>query len=183
MVNTASASSLGWGDWNRPVARTADAAQAKETGGMVALYPRTADAQKLVIPGGEPLEELHLTVTYFGQDVRDQNPTELIDYLYALTQNYYPIDAKVFGSAIFNSTGPDPCVVYLVGGNPSLTHLFRDLKSFAEHRYPGIAEQHDPWTPHITAAYGAGAGISYEGPILFDRLGLRWPGADQDFNL
>lgn len=162
---------------------SADAEQSKATGGMIALYPRLHDAQKLVVPGGEPLDELHCTVIFLGSDVRDQDPTELIDQLHYVTNLYQPIDAKIFGSAIFNSTGPDPCVVYLVGGNPALTHLYRDLKGFVEHRYPGAAEQHDPYVPHITAAYGAGVGMSYEGPVLFDRIGLRWPGADVDFAL
>lgn len=163
--------------------RSADVEQARATGGMVALYPRIHDAQKLVVPGGEPLEELHCTVTFLGEDVTGQDPTELIDQLYYITSNYGPIQAKIFGSAIFNSSGPDPCVVYLVGGSPDITPLFRDLKSFVEHRYPGAAEQHDPYIPHITAAYNAGVGMDYEGPVLFDRIGLRWPGADQDFIL
>lgn len=163
--------------------RSADAAQAKETGGMVALYPRTDVAQQLVVPGGEPLEELHCTVTYLGQDVTGQDPTELIDYLYHVQSLFQPIEAKIFGSAVFNSAGPEPCVVYLVGGSPDLTPLFQTLKRFVSERYPTAAEQHDPWIPHITATYGHGAGISYEGPVFFDRIGLRWPGADQDFVL
>jgi len=163
--------------------RSADAEQAKATGGMVALFPRVADAQKLVVPGGEPLEELHCTVVYLGQDVRNQDPTELIDYLHYVSSNYGPIEAKIFSSGVFNSTGPDPCIVYLLGGSPDITPLYRDLRGYVEQRYPGAAEQHDPYIPHITAAYGAGAGIDYEGPVLFDRIGLRWPGADQDFPL
>lgn len=163
--------------------RSADAEQAKTTGGMVALMPRVADAQQLLVPGGEPLESLHCTVIYLGQDVRGEDPTELIDYLHYVSSNYQPIEARIFGSAIFNASGPEPCVVYLVGGSPDLTPLFRDLKSFVEQHYPGAAEQHDPWVPHITAAYNAGVGMDYEGPVVFDRIGLRWPGGDQDFIL
>lgn len=163
--------------------RSADAEQARATGGMVALYPRVADAQKLVVPGGEPLEDLHCTVIFLGEDVRGQDPTELTDFMHYVSANFRPIEAKIFGSGVFNSTTTDPCVVYLVGGSPDLTPLFRQLKHFTEVHYPGTAEQHDPWIPHITAAYGAGVGMSYEGPVLFDRLGLRWPGADQDFIL
>lgn len=172
-------------DHLRPkIQRSADAEQAKQTGGMLALYPRVADAQKLVVPGGEPLEDLHCTVVYLGEDVRGQDPTELIDYLHYVAGNYGPIDAKIFGSAIFNSTSPDPAVVYLVGGSSDLTPLYDDLKRFVTERYPGAAEQHEPYHPHITAAYNAGvAGMAYEGPILFDRIGLRFPGADQDFIL
>jgi 2'-5' RNA ligase len=164
--------------------RFADAEVAKLSGGMVALYPRLADAQKLVVPGGEPLEDLHMTVTYLGEDVTGQDPTELIDQLHYVAGNFGPIDAKIFGAGVFNSTSPDACVVYLVGGSPDITGLFRELKGFVEHRYPGAAEQHDPYIPHITAAYGPNiVGVEYEGPVLFDRIGLRWPGADQDFIL
>lgn len=163
--------------------RSADAEQSKETGGMIALFPRVADAQQLVVPGGEPLEDLHCTVIFLGSDVRDQDPTELIDQLHYVVGNFGPIEAKIFGSAIFNSTGEDPCVVYLVGQSPDLTPLFTGLKQFVAERYPGAAEQHDPYLPHITAAYGQGVGMSYEGPVVFDRIGLRWPGADQDFIL
>lgn len=163
--------------------RTADAEQAKATGGMVALYPRMDDAQKLVVPGGEPLEDLHCTVTYLGEDVTGQDPTELLDFLYQLAPQFPPIEANIFGSAIFNSSGDEPCVVYLVGNNPHMTPLFQQLRRFVSERYPGAAEQHDPWIPHVTAAYGAGVGMDYEGPVVFDRLGLRWPGADQDFIL
>ena len=163
--------------------RSADAEQSKATGGMIALFPRVHDAQKLVVPGGEPLEELHCTLIYLGEDVRGQDPTELIDYLHYVAGNYGPIDAKIFGSAVFNSSSPDPCVVYLVGGSPDITPLYADLKRFVTERYPAAAEQHDPFHPHITAAYGAGVGMAYEGPVLFDRIGLRFPGADQDFPL
>lgn len=167
----------------RGMHRSADAEQAKATGGMVALYPRVADGQKLVVPGGEPLDDLHCTVVYLGQDVQGQDPTELIDHLHYVAPNFGPIEANIFGSGIFNASGDDPCVVYLVGGSPDITGLFRELKGFVSERYPGAAEQHDPYIPHITAAYGAGVGIDYEGPIVFDRIGLRWPGADQDFIL
>ncbi|AOZ63447.1 RNA ligase [Mycobacterium phage Gabriel] len=166
-----------------PIIRSADAEQAKQTGGMVALCPSTESAQKIVVPGGEPIDDLHLTVTYFGQDVTGQDPTELVDFLYYLTPQFPPVEANIFGTAVFNSTGDDPCIVYLVGNSPHLTPLFQQLKRFALEHYPGAAEQHDPWIPHITAAYGAGAMIDYEGPVVFDRIGLRWPGADQDFNL
>lgn len=173
----------GYFDEDAKIRKFADAEQSKETGGMIALFPRVADAQQLVVPGGEPLEDLHCTVIFLGSDVQGQDPTELIDQLHYVVGNFGPIEAKIFGSAIFNSTGEDPCVVYLVGQSPDLTPLFTGLKQFVAERYPGAAEQHDPYLPHITAAYGQGVGMSYEGPVVFDRLGLRWPGADQDFIL
>lgn len=163
--------------------RSADTEQAKLTGAMVALYPRVTDAQKLVVPGGESLEELHCTVIFLGEDVTGLDPTELVGQLDYVSNNYGPIEANIFAYAAFNPSGPEPCMVYLVGGSPDLTPLHTELKRFVAERYPGSNEQHDLWTPHITAAYGSEVMLSYQGPVVFDRIGLRFPGADQDFPL
>lgn len=164
--------------------KTADAEQAKQTGGMVALLPRLADAQNMVVPGGEPLEDLHCTIVYLGEDVSGQDPTELITQLDYVSANFAPIEANIFGIAQFNPSGPEPCMVYLVGDAPDITGLFRELKDFVANRYPGSAEQHDPFTPHITAGYGLTPDqVTYTGPVLFDRLTLHWAGAEHDFPL
>ena len=64
-----------------PFKRVADAEQAKKTGGMVALLPRSSDVDALLVSGGEPPEDIHMTVVYLGEDVRGQDPTELISQL------------------------------------------------------------------------------------------------------
>jgi hypothetical protein len=162
----------------------ADAEQAKSTGGMVALLPRLADAENLVVPGGEPLEDLHCTIVYLGEDVRGQDPTELISQLDYVSANFSPIEANIFGIAQFNPDGPEPCMVYIVGGAPDITGLFRELKGFVEDRYPGAHEQHDPFCPHVTAGYNlTPEQVTYTGPVLFDRLTLAWAGDKQDFDL
>jgi hypothetical protein len=164
--------------------KTADAEQAKHTGGMVALMPRLADAENLVVPGGEPIDDLHLTVVYLGEDVSGQDPTELITQLDYVSANFSPIEANVFGIAQFNPDGDEPCMVYIVGGSPDITGMFRELKGFVESRYPGAAEQHDPYCPHITAGYGlTPEQVTYTGPVTFDRLSLHWAGLKQDFPL
>lgn len=165
--------------------RTADAEAAKLTGGMVALYPRTADAEQLLIAGStEKLADLHCTVIYLGEDVRDQDPTELISKLDEVADQYVPFEGNVFSHAHFNPDGDDPCMVYLIGGDSNFTPLFRELKGFVETRYPDAAKQHDPWIPHVTAGYGLEPGdLTYTGPVTFDRIGLRWPDHDQDWTL
>lgn len=166
------------------LAKHSEVEQAKRTGGMVALYPRTHDGEKLVINGGEELDELHCTVTFLGEDVTDQDPTELISQLDYVSNNYSPIHANVFAHALFNPAGDEPCSVYLVGGNPDITLLFDEMKQFVGTRYPGSKEQHSPYIPHVTAGYNLPIEkLDYTGPIEFDRIGLRWPGHDQDWDL
>lgn len=158
--------------------------QAKKTGGMIALYPRQHDAEKLVINGGESLKDLHCTSIFLGEDVSDQDPTEIIEQLDYVSNNYGPIEANVFAHALFNPAGDEPCAVYLVGGNPDITRIFDELKQFVETRYPGSKEQHSPYVPHITAGYGLPIEkLDYTGPVEFDRIGLRWPGHDDDWTL
>src|SRR5436190_12807139 len=85
-----------------PVAR-ADVEQAKLTGGIVALYPSNVDAHALAVPGGAPPEELHLTLVNYGQDVRGLTDVELRRRLDEMVADHpEPIDAEVFGHAVFN---------------------------------------------------------------------------------
>jgi len=165
-------------------AKDADVEQSKQTGGMVALYPRRADAELLVVDGGESLDELHCTVIFLGEDVRDQDPTELISHLDEVSSNYTTIEATITSRTEFNHAGETPAAVYLVGGSDDLTPMFREMKSFIEGRYPDSDEQFDPWVPHITIGYGMDIHkLDYSGPVEFDRLCLRWPGHDQDWTL
>lgn len=157
------------------IVRSADAEQAKSTGGMIALLPRQQDAEMIAVPGGEPVEDLHMTVVYFGEDVTGIDSSEILDACYSITDQFTEIDAKVFARAVFNPTGDDPCAVYLIGDNPDISDMYRQLRDVAE-SVPGAAEQHDPYFPHITIAYNPMAELSYQGPIVFDRLLLAWAG-------
>jgi hypothetical protein len=49
--------------------------------------------------------------------------------------------------------------------------------------YP-VPPQHDPWIPHVTAKYGVLDGaLTFTGPVVFDRIRLRWAGHTTDFPL
>jgi hypothetical protein len=164
--------------------KEADVEAAKKTGGMVALFPRTHDLDVLHVDGGEDTDELHMTVIFLGEDVTDQDPTELISQLDFVSDNYSSIEARVFAHALFNPDGEQPCAVYLVGDNIDIVDLYQDMKKFVDDRYPGSKEQHPVYTPHITAGYGLTVDkLDYTGPITFDRIGLRWPDHDQDWTL
>ena len=166
--------------------KDASAEQSKKTGGMIALYPRQHDLEQLVVddPKAEPIEDLHMTVIFLGEDVRGQDPTELISQLDYVSQNYSPIEAQAFAHALFNPKGDEPCAVYLIGDNIDIVDLYNDLKRFVEDKYPGSKEQHPVYTPHITAGYGTPIDkLTFTGPITLDRIGLRWPGHDQDWDL
>lgn len=158
--------------------KTSDAEQAKQTGGMLALLPSSDSASKLSVRGGEPLEDLHLTIAYFGEDVTDLSSVHANAILDEEAVWLGPIEARAFAHATFNPDGEigDPCAVYLVGNCPELVPFVAAVHERVQAWYPGSG-QHLPWIPHVTAGYGLRAeDLSYTGPIVFDRLVLKWAG-------
>lgn len=155
--------------------RLVDAEQPDETGGLIALYPRAGDAQTLAIPGGEPVDYLHLSLVYLGDDIGGLAEDELQKALRNLAVAHpHPITAHVFGHAIFDlNEGPfDNAVVYLVGDSPDLAPFRQQALKSSEHLVPTPA-QHEPWVAHVTASYGpSDAVLTYTGDIVFDRIGL-----------
>lgn len=168
--------------------RHADAEQAKSTGGMVALYPRTDYAQQLHVPGGEPVQDLHLTMAYLGEDVTGSDPGGISQGLDQIASSYTVIDARVMGHATFNGDGGpdgdmDPCAVYLISDSEQLTELHQDILDLCTQQF-SLPQQHMPWLPHLTAGYGVDQGqLDYHGPILFDRVGFKFAGRSHVFPL
>jgi 2'-5' RNA ligase len=163
-----------------PIDARADVEQSKATGGLIALYPRDADARALAVPGGAPPEELHITLVNLGQDVRDMSDVELRDRLDAVAADHPgPVEAQVFGHALLNPHDPGrrPSTVYIVGDSAALVSLRQDVLSFSQELFEPLA-QLEPWLPHITAAYSAvESQLTYTGPVVFDRIGLSWAGS------
>lgn len=169
-----------------------NAEQAKKTGGMIALYPRADDAYKMAIPGGEPLENLHVTLAFLGDDVTADDPQPLAAVTAGLADTYSVITARIMGHALFNPDGGDPdderemdsCAVYLVGDTEELPRLKEDVMSRLRTSQAEIPRQHSPYIPHVTAGYSMPIErLSYTGPVLFDRIGLAFAGTTQYFPL
>lgn len=156
----------------------------ERTGGMIALVPRAADARKLVVDGGDPVEELHLTLAYLGDDVTDwpgEQTAELLGDVRAIVSTLPPMQARVMAHALFNPDGHadrDPCAVHLVGDSPELAPLQQEMADLAP------VPQHDPVIFHITAGYGLDVGaLNYTGPVTFDRVRVALGGQITDFEL
>lgn len=143
----------------------------EHTGGMIALIPRAEDAAKMVVSGGDPVEDMHLTLTYLGDDVTSWDAGRLAAAAGAAgsaAAQIAAVSARVMGHGVFNPDGHadrEPCAVYLIGDSAVLAPLRAALVPYAEH------EQHEPYHPHVTAGYGVPFGkLSFTGPVVFDRL-------------
>lgn len=170
------------------IQRFADAEDAKENGGMVALFPRTDDAMQLAVPGGEPPQDLHLTLAYLGDDVGGLSPDGLVRSISQLADSYTVITARVMGHATFNPDGgqdgdQEQCAVYLISDSEQLADLHNSVLDAAQSEV-NLPVQHAPWLPHLTAAYSVPADrLAFTGEVLFDRLGVAFAGQTQYFPL
>jgi len=125
----------------------------EHTGGMVALIP--ADPSPLVVDGGEPAEELHVTLAYLGDDVTgwpDEQRSDILTAAQAMAaEQPGPIEARAFAHATFNPdrhADREPCAVYLIGDSGAPLELHQRFAPLAS------ADQHPGYVAHLTAGYG-----------------------------
>lgn len=159
----------------------ADAEQAKATGGMISLRLDAPSAEALVIEGAEPVEDLHLTLAYLGQDVTDWSPHSAMILAAGIAELYAPLACAAFAHATFNPAGEEPCAVYLIGDSKELETLRADvaLAAYAEYN---VTDAHAPFVAHVTAGYDLeAADLAYTGPITFDAIEVHWAGETHSY--
>lgn len=161
------------------------AAAQVHTGAMVALVPSEEDAARLAVDGGEPADQLHVTLAYLGEaaDIPDDARAGIIERLRgtvedAVAPDYaLPLGADGFALSLFNPTNDerDTCIVLgLSGADLDAVHDMT-LSSLAEVAGLTVPDQHAPFSPHLTLIYTEDAGqlaelVDRTGPVTFDRL-------------
>lgn len=147
-----------------------------QTGAMVALYPSPATALMLAQAGGEPAEELHVTLAFLGSaaDVGDLERLQRAVGGFAAT--VAPLSGVISGTGTFTA-GPEP-----------VTYASVDLSGLPEVRERLVqalcgagcepSTEHG-FTPHITLAYDARDVQVPNLPLVFDAItvavaGQRW---------
>lgn len=165
--------------------------QQEHTGGMIALVP--ADPGALAVDGGDPADQLHLTLAYLGNDVSalsEDVRAALKAHVGQFAQDVEPLEARIMGHALWNPDGgPDgdmePCAIYQVQDDDridSARYYARDMASMV--MGADFPEQHPGFLPHVTAGYGIEPSVlSYAGPVTFDRVRLALGGEVTDFPL
>ncbi|MFD9903914.1 phage minor head protein [Streptomyces sp. NPDC059063] len=180
--------------------RTAADDGSHRTGAMIALMPTEADARRLAIEGGEPVEELHLTLSFLGEgaDWSQEQRNELIGNLHAAAAELgAPIHAFAFGAAQWNPGSDTPSWVWNVGDDrdrppdaPVLTYAHALAVNALEdtRERPELPVQHSPWAAHVCAAYSddpalLGELVARTGPVTFDRIRVAFAGDHTDIPL
>ena len=168
------------------------------TGAMVALVPTAADAARLVVDGGEPADQLHVTLAYLGMaaDIPADVQAAVADRMRglvddAITPDYtLPLTADGFALSLFNPTNTDrqTCIVLgLSGADLDGVHTLVE-QGLAEVAGLVVPEQASPWAAHLTLIYTDNAAMLTElvdrtGPVAFDRLRVVFAGAATDIPL
>lgn len=125
-------------------------------GGMIALVPSDADAQRINLAGGLAPDELHITLLYLGAaEAWDEQARADLHELIARVAGGYAFPARLFGQAVFNPTGDNPALVYIVGDDTGTLDAWHTAVYGAPEAGREVqAMQHSPWVAHLTAAYG-----------------------------
>lgn len=123
---------------------------------------RTTKPERFAIEGGTPVEELHVTLAYFGS-VNDEEWTEsareqIAEVLKAeIADRAEPLDGNITAVTTFDLAGEeDPPLVLLIDA-PGLGHLRDQLVHSVEAALgegQEVKKNHD-FMPHMTVAYGA----------------------------
>ncbi|PWI15968.1 hypothetical protein DI272_18715 [Streptomyces sp. Act143] len=157
------------------------------SGAMVALMPTPADAERLAIEGGEPVDELHCTMFFLGDDAGQWTEAQRADFIQALTTAAGdlggPIAGHATGAAHWNTDTDKPSWVWTISDSrdrPDDAPTLGDARqavtvALADTEHPDVPRQHSPWTAHTCAVYTAESGpyselLARVGPVTFDRL-------------
>lgn len=125
---------------------------AAHTGVMVALFPSPATAGMLAQPGGEPAEDLHVTLAFLGDaDQLDQAAVQrLAQTVAGWATTVAPLPAVISGTGRFTS-GPEP-VIYASVDTPDLPAARERLVEALSGAGLEPSSEHG-FTPHMTLAY------------------------------
>jgi hypothetical protein len=132
-----------------------------QTGAMIALIPSPDDAARLVVPGGEKPEDLHVTLCYWADAVELGNPylLDLHRAAISIAANFPALVGEAFGFAVFNP-GDNICTVLEINGD-DLDVVRQGLVEMV-----GTGDSPNPWNAHMTLKYGP-----VGQPTVSDKLG------------
>ena len=163
------------------------------TGAMIALIPSTADAERMAFDGGEAADQLHVTLAYLGDavDWTDAQRVNLINAVGRAASWLSPVQARAFGVARWNSSGPEPVWVWNIGDDSEadstrLSDVHHEVNYQVADLGYELPVNFTPWAPHVTATYGAADQADLDngtGPVRFDRVRIVFAGDATDFPL
>lgn len=157
----------------------------QHTGMMLAFFPDPATAQALALPGGEPPDDLHVTLAFLGDMAEEPgddllrphtSPGKMHEVCAVMAAQVAPLAGRIAGYGRFDAPAGEPTPVIALPDVPGLTDLRTRLVDALKAAGYFVAEDHG-YTPHITLAYcDASDPLPITGvaglPLSFDTLWL-----------
>ncbi|WP_428957834.1 NAD(+)--rifampin ADP-ribosyltransferase [Streptomyces sp. cg35] len=134
--------------------QTEAAAVSHDDGVMVAFVPPREVAEQIAHEDGQPVEELHITLAYLGNEA-DYTPEQLqilpqVVSSWAVRQK--PLDLRIGGVGKFSNPSEDQHVLWASVDIPGGAQLHADLARYLEGHGFRLPSEHG-WNPHMTLKY------------------------------
>lgn len=159
----------------------AAAATPTHTGAMVAFYPPPEVAAALSVGGGEPADEIHLTLAYLGDTEEEAIDYQAVQRAVARwARQVAPMSGEVSGRGVFTA-GERP-VAYASVDLPDLPQARESLVRLLELEGVPVKKDHG-YTPHMTLAYSKQDPDVSAVPLSFDSVHAVYAGDRQEYPL
>lgn len=148
----------------------------KNTGIVAVLLPSEETAKPYLQKGGLPLDELHLTLGYFGsmEAAESMNLMQLkeslVSWAWSTSAGCDPVPGVVGGVARMGQD--EPQAVVLLTEHVKFLQLRESLDQGL--RRMALDRTHPGFLPHMTVGYGIDMNIKPAGPIVFDHVAIWW---------
>lgn len=124
---------------------------ANHAGVMVALYPPSSVAKKIAVPGGEPVQDLHITLAYCKDQAADRDDwSKAAEVVQKVAARHQALEGHYGGHGRF--IGEDEDVVWLSPDVPGINDLHQDLVKELDAAGFEVSKDHG-FTPHTSAKY------------------------------
>ena len=126
--------------------------EANHTGVMIALYPQPSVAEKIAIPDGEPADDLHVTLLFFGEAAdKTEGDLQKLDLACdKVASAFAPLKANIGGLGRFYTTDEDGNQAFYASvDHPSLP----DLRQVLANSLIGMYKDNHGFSPHMTLKY------------------------------
>jgi 2'-5' RNA ligase len=130
--------------------RTEAASGADKDGAMVAIFIPSEVGEKIKQKGGEPVEDMHVTLAYFAEKADERDDWEEVERIVEQIAKQHPkLTGKIGGIGVFTN---DVDVLWASPNIPGLAELRDDIVEAVEEAGFTVGKDHG-WTPHITLKY------------------------------
>lgn len=125
---------------------------ANHEGAMLAVFAPPGVANRIAIPGGEPADDLHVTLFYFydNADLEERERRFIMDLTAKLAVEYPGLDVLLHGTEVFEENEERPLVARV--WSPTLETFRRRLATALDLAGIRYSKEHE-FKPHLTLKY------------------------------